>query len=231
MARRPSIPRPTARVVLARSGGYCANPSCHNDLFPKVLPGPVATVDNLAHIIGQSRKGPRGDDPLPLEYRNDPANIILFCGYCHDQADDVNASDTYSIEKLREWKRNHERRVRHGASTPQFETREELDSEVSRLLRENKGIWRNLGPESPAARDPFGEGAEIWRQQVRDVILPNNGRIVDLIDANAALLRNEELERFEDFRVHAAYLEFNYTQERRGGAPRFPEGFEEIFQK
>ncbi len=219
-------------MVLARSGGYCANPSCRIDLFPPIAPGRIATVDVLAHIIGQSRAGPRGDDPLPLEARNDGSNIILLCPTCHEIVDDLNASDVFTPDVLREWKRDHERRVRHGAAIPTFETRAELDAAVSRLADENHGIWRNLGPESPAASDPVGEGAQAWREQVLRTIIPNNRRILELVDANRQLLTSNELAVVEDFRVHAAALDLNYTSGRwRAAAPRFPEGFEHLFAR
>ena len=64
--------------MLARSGGYCANPSCRRDLFPAVAEGRVATILDLAHIIGDSPHGPRGDDPLPLEARSDGSNVIVL---------------------------------------------------------------------------------------------------------------------------------------------------------
>jgi hypothetical protein len=218
-------------MVLARSGGYCANPSCRRDLFPPVGSDGIATIDELAHIIAQSPAGPRGDDPLPLDARNDGSNVILLCPSCHRLVDDMNASDTFTPEVLREWKREHERRVRHGAAVPKFESRNELDQEVSRLLRENHGIWRQLGPESQtAAEDPYGEGADVWREQVIARIIPNNRLILELVDANNDLLDNSELSVVEDFRVHAAALELNYTSgRRRAGAPRFPTAFAEMF--
>jgi hypothetical protein len=218
-------------MVLARSGGYCANPSCRRDLFPPIAPGRIGTIDELAHIIGQSREGPRGDDPLPLEARNDGSNIILLCPTCHEIVDDMNATDVFTPEVLREWKRDHERRVRHGAAIPTFGSRAELNAEVARLLDENHGIWRNLGPESESARDPVSEAAAQWRDRVLRAIIPNNRRILELIDANRDLLDTDELSVVEDFRVHAAALDLNYTSgRRRAGAPRFPDRFSDLFR-
>lgn len=187
-------------------------------------------MDQLAHIIAQSRQGPRGSDPLPLEVRNDGSNIVLLCPTCHAIVDDLNASDIFTPDLLHEWKRNHERRVRHGAAIPTYEQRAELDHAVSALLDENHGIWRNLGPESEAGQDPVGEGAQNWREQVLAVIIPNNRRILEFVDANRNLLTKEELATVEDFRVHAATLDLNYNSGRwRAGAPRFPEQFPELF--
>ena len=228
---RAKIPAGTARMVLARSGGYCANPSCRKDLFPPIAPGRIATVDQLAHIIAQSPKGPRGEEPLPLEARNDGSNILLLCPTCHGLVDDLNASDIFTPDLLKEWKRNHERRVRHGAAIPNFDNRREFGAAISALLNENHGIWRTLGPESPAAEDPIGEGAQNWREQVLTTIIPNNRRILEIIDANRELLIPEELAVVEDFRVHAGALDLNYNSGRwRAGAPRFPAPFAQLFR-
>jgi len=217
-------------MVGARSGGYCANPSCRRDLFPPIAPGRVATIDQLAHIIAQSPEGPRGGASVPLEARNDGSNIILLCPTCHDIVDDMNATDVFTPEVLHKWKRDHERRVRHGAAIPTYETRGDLNASVARLLDENRGIWRNLGPESSSADDPVSEAAAQWQDRVVRVIIPNNRRMLELIDANRKLLKVDELATVEDFRVHAAALDLNYTSGRwRAGAPRFPEYFQGLF--
>jgi hypothetical protein len=218
-------------MVLARSGGYCANPSCRLDLFPPIAPGRIATIDQLAHIIAQFPAGPRGAEPLPLEARNDGSNIILLCPTCHAKVDDMNATDVFTAEVLLEWKLDHERRVRHGAAIPAFETREELNAQVRPLLDQNYGIWRNLGPESEAAADPVSEAAAQWQNRVLHAIIPNNRRILELIDANRDLLNGQELDVVEDFRVHAAALDLNYTSGQwRAGAPRFPGAFADLFE-
>jgi hypothetical protein len=168
---------------------------------------------------------------MALEERNDPANIILLCPTCHVLVDAMNATDIFTPDLLRQWKADHERRVRHGAAIPQFESREQLDDAITRLNRENYGIWRNLGPESPAGRDRGGRGVDLWRERVRNTILPNNRRILELVDANIELLTDKERAVVEDFRVHAAAFDLNYSSGQwRAGAPTFPSRFAEIFE-
>jgi hypothetical protein len=218
-------------MVLARSGGYCANPSCRRDLFPPIAPGRIASIAELAHIIGQSQEGPRGQSDIPVEARDDGSNIVLLCPTCHEIVDDMSATDVFTAEVLQRWKQDHERRVRHGAAIPTFDTRSELNAAVARLLDENYGIWRNLGPESSAADDPLSEAATQWHDRVVHVVVPNNRRVLELIDANRDLLDQQELAAVEDFRVHAAALDLNYTSGRwRAGAPRFPDSFSGLFR-
>lgn len=228
--RRVDIPAGTARMVLARSGGYCANPSCRRDLFVALPSGHIATLDELAHIIGQSTGGPRGDDPLPPEARNDGSNIVLLCPTCHTLIDNRMATDTYSPEVLRQWKADHERRVRHGAAIPTYDDRAELNGAVSGWLRENEGIWRNVGPGGSSRDDPMGRQIPLWRHGVMNTIIPNNRRILEVIDANAHLFGDAELALVEDFRVHAGALELNHTSsDWMAGSPRYPERFGELF--
>src|SRR4051794_23507716 len=96
--RRNPIPAGTARMVLARSGGYCANPSCRRDLFPPIAAGRIATVDTLAHIIAQSVQGPRGDHPMPVAARDDGSNIVLLCPTCHVLVDNMSATDVFTAD-------------------------------------------------------------------------------------------------------------------------------------
>jgi hypothetical protein len=218
-------------MLIARSGGYCANPSCRRDLFPEIAPGRTTTIAQLAHIIGQSLEGPRGDDAMPLEARNDGSNVVLLCGVCHDIVDDMSATDIFTPELLRQWKEDHERRVRHGVALPTFNERRQLNGVVRPLLDENYGIWRNLGPESEAAaNDPLGEGVELWRNRVVNVIIPNNRRILELLDANRHLLDTGEADVVEDFRVHAGALDLNYNSGRwLAGTPTYPAAFTALF--
>lgn len=167
---------------------------------------------------------------MPLAARNDASNIILLCSYCHDLVDDVNATDQFTPEVLRRWKRDHEDRVRHGAAVPTFEDRSTLNEEIRSLLRRNRAIWTQYSPESEAGQDPLSELAQTWREEVVATLIPNNRRILELIDANKSLFTVEELAGVEEFRLHAAALDLNYTSgQRRAGAPRFPADFDSIF--
>jgi hypothetical protein len=70
-----------------------------------------------------------------------------------------------------------------------------------------------------------------WQDRVLHAIIPNNRRMLELIDANRHLLEDKELATVEDFRVHAAALDLNYTSGQwRAGAPRFPTRFPSLFE-
>ena len=101
-----SISEKTKRLLLVRSGGFCANPHCHSDLFPFFESGEITNIEELAHIIGQSEDGPRGENDLPSNERDEFHNIIILCPNCHTIID--KNSHLYPIETIKEWKKNHQ---------------------------------------------------------------------------------------------------------------------------
>jgi hypothetical protein len=59
-----------------------------------------------AHIIGSSKRGPRGDELLSAQLAKSPDNVMLLCDEHHRIADGF--EDDYSIRTLRDMKREHE---------------------------------------------------------------------------------------------------------------------------
>jgi hypothetical protein len=219
------------RLLLARSGGYCANPDCPDpDLFPKVEDEHVPTVAKMAHIIAQSPAGPRGDEDLPQSERDEYDNLVLLCPRCHDLVDVMKLSGTYTVELLRGWKRRLEERVRRAVGVRRFSSREELNREIAARLRKNHGIFRAYGPESQFAENPLSDAPETWRKLVRQEILPTNRDILELLDAHRGLLTAEELDLVEDFRAHVfGFAENHLSGERRADVPRFPSRMNKVF--
>lgn len=228
---RRRIPVPVQRVLLARCGGYCANPDCPApDLFPAADQDHVSTVADMAHIIGQSQAGPRGDAPVPESERDQYDNIVLLCRNCHGLVDEMRLTGRYTVDLMRRWKRRIEDRIRRAVDVPRFDDRQQLGRRVDALLRINRGIWRNYGPESAFADDPFSEGPESWRRLVRSEVLPNSREILQLIDANAHLLTRDELEIVEDFRAHVyGFAQNHVSGERPVDVPRFPPAMDDLF--
>jgi hypothetical protein len=219
------------RLLLARSGGYCANPECPDpDLFPRVDDEHVPTVAEMAHVIAQSAGGPRGEAALPGSERDEYANLVLLCPRCHALVDQMKLSGTYTVELLLQWKERLERRIRESVGARRFSNRTQLNEAVSALLRKNNGIFRNYGPESEFAEDPFSDAPDTWRTLVRREILPNNREVLRLLDANRRLLTADEHDLVEDFRAHAyGFAENHLSGEPRADVPRFPTKMNEVF--
>ena len=71
-------------------------------------------ISEKAHIFSFSERGPRGWEPL-ARYRhglNDIANLLLVCHDCHKTIDQDTNGTRYPASLLREWKCQHEERVR-----------------------------------------------------------------------------------------------------------------------
>jgi hypothetical protein len=228
--QRMAITADVERLLLARSGGFCANPTCRGDLFPDIESGQVATLKELAHIIAQSPKGPRGEDQLPETERDTYDNIVLLCPSCHALVDKMKLAEIYDAELLREWKREQERRIEEAVNVPRLGSRDELIERVRGLLRDNKAWWEQYGPESPAAEHPLSEASETWLRGVRRTLIPNNWQVIHLVERNADYLNEHELEIVSRFKVHAeAFANRHLAGELDPYAPRYPVEMDDVF--
>lgn len=104
------------KSLFARSGNQCAFPDCTQRLVePRNGQDTDATIAQIAHIVADSRQGPRGGFPMCDEDRNQHPNLVLLCGVHHDLIDAQ--PHTYSVQVLRQMKADHEERV-HRALFP-----------------------------------------------------------------------------------------------------------------
>lgn len=69
----------------------------------------AAQIGEMAHIIGSSEDGPRGDGNFPKDKLDDYENLILLCPTCHKKID--KQPNSYSPSDLRELKIDHEKWV------------------------------------------------------------------------------------------------------------------------
>src|SRR6266496_2260193 len=172
------------RLLLARSGGRCANPGCRADLFPDLESGFVVAAQDMAHIIAQSEAGPRGASSLQSAERDQYENVLLLCPNCHRLVDKMKLTGVYDEELLAEWKRQHEERIRNAVDVHRLGSRDELMEHVRELMRENRVWWETYGPESVAADDPLSEAPRIWLREARRDLIPTNWAIAGLIERN-----------------------------------------------
>lgn len=101
---------PTVIIRLwTRAGGRCE--FCNENLLRDSLTLQEANLSNVAHIVAVSHDGPRGDDPLSVEERDDIENLMLVCRKHHALIDSPENAHEYPVERLREMKRAHEDRI------------------------------------------------------------------------------------------------------------------------
>ena len=108
---RKSIAEKELKALIALSGNVCAFPCCKTQF---VSPGNSADdavfLGEMAHIVGDSHQGPRGDFPMSDDDRDKHTNLLLLCGDHHKTID--SQPRTYSVSVLRQIKEDHEGRIR-----------------------------------------------------------------------------------------------------------------------
>lgn len=96
-------------LLWASSGGRCAFRDCAAALVESVN-GTWVTVGEIAHIHAHSRGGARFDPTQAAAAVDSYENCILLCRRHHRMVDD--APRDFPVDRLREWKRQHEARHR-----------------------------------------------------------------------------------------------------------------------
>jgi len=223
-----SISPKTRRLLLAKSGSVCANPNCHFDLFLLFESGSITNIEELAHIIGESKSGPRGNEDLTE--RDEYANLVVLCPNCHTIID--KNPEIYTVETIQSWKKQHEEKLNSLFSIPKFSNRKDLRSKIEKLLLENFSIYNIYGPNSEEANGkPLSDYAEIWEQKTIQTIIPNNRMIKLLVEANYELLNLEEKKIFERYKRHCEDFEYNKLSGDKISNPQmFPQEFEKILK-
>lgn len=214
------------KLLWGRAGGMCSKPDCTEDLTALVESGNYI-VGEMAHVIGRKptakRSTPEGG---PDTYNN----LILLCPTHHTHIDKA-PEGTFPAELLHDWKRKQEETIRSAGCTIRYVSFEELRREISRLLATNRAVFRAFGPRSDTAvTDPSSNLFSIWELRRLDRIVPNNRRILNLLDANASLIPSSNLEVAERFRVHAEAYE-RHVVHRLDSYPLFPTEFEQAFSE
>ena len=165
----------------------------------------------MAHIFAASEGGPRAYAELSQEERGSYANLILLCPTCHTTID--KAPNDFPDELISRWKQDHVRRIAEVFGAVSYENRESARKAVDPLLTENRAIFDQYGPNNDYRFNPESEIAEAWQRKVLSKILPNNRKLLLIIDANRGLLSAEEVNTLERFRQHVDDLEARHLNE------------------
>lgn len=101
-----------ARRIWVAAGGRCT--FCNRWLLGDEVTGQQVFTGQLAHIVGWdiAEGSPRGDEPLPVDERNGAENLMLVCYDQHRVIDNKSLWDVYDVDRLRRFKRVHERKIR-----------------------------------------------------------------------------------------------------------------------
>lgn len=130
------------KLLWGRSGNRCAFPGCKIELTSS---GSLQAIGEIAHIIAKSKDGPRGDEELIIEQRDDYKNLILLCPTHHKIID--TEIDKYSVSELKKIKKTHENWVSESLEKGELHVEKIDNSEFlekrNKFLEEftDKNIW------------------------------------------------------------------------------------------
>lgn len=208
-----------------KAAGRCAFPVCGFDCLEYVVQNSPVVIGEMAHVIAKKPNGPRGK---PGGGEDTYENLILLCP-THHRLIDKAPEGSYPEELLHEWKVSHETRVMNSLKSPAFANRHELNAFVRKRLVENHTCWDTYGPESDIAKGNSNSGAgEIWPYRKLSLLVPSNKSIAVAIRENFSFFSTKEYRLCCKFIEHAEGFEKSCLKPLED-VPRFPEGFEGIF--
>jgi hypothetical protein len=161
--------------LLLECGGSCAFPGCNRQLVsPDSSLESGAVIAELAHIVADSREGPRGGSSLTEAERNRHDNLIVLCPEHHKVID--SQPNTFSIQVLRQMKLDHLAQIQSrlhpetsAVATPKLIT-EQIQSTLLRVS--------HLGLELVIADPHLGEFAadESFTLELLELLIPPDMR-------------------------------------------------------
>ena len=215
------------KLLWGRAAGVCSNPGCREKLTATGANGESFLTGEMAHQIAQSPDGPRGADG-----RGDDTydNLILLCPTCHRTVDKAPVG-TIPVDTLKEWKKIHEDWVDSWSVEGMYTTSAEVAQEIQRLFIENRAHFEEYGPKSDAAvENPASTAHAIWVARKLDTILPNNRRIVSLMEKYSGIMPVAVVASFPQFKMHAVAFEGNQYN-RVEKYPLFPISFSDAIEE
>lgn len=111
-----------------------------------------------------------------------------------------------------------------------FKTRKEVKKALRSMFLENKNIFDNYGPMTEERFNPESELPEQWLRKIETFILPNNKKIVEIIENHRALLLECELEVFEIYKQHVDDFEAKHTGKSKANGTTFPQDILNILE-
>lgn len=109
MTKKRDIPLPIRCMLWGRAAGRCEFAGCNKPISFHPKTKEDVNLAEVAHIIGFSKDGPRGEKELSEELAKDISNLMLLCGDCHTPIDANKAR--YTVDLLRTMKKEHESRA------------------------------------------------------------------------------------------------------------------------
>lgn len=225
---RKPLSKSDERQLFAQSAGTCL--LCSTDLFPRSPVSKVSiSIGELAHIIAHSDDGPRSSPAMKANERDGPENIVLLCPTCHTIVD--KHPQDFPVEQLHLKKGQRKSAIEAIGGTATFNTRESARKAAQTLLRRNRILFEQYGPNPLDGSTDSVESAQAWSTRVIEEIVPNNRFLIALVMVNSDLATESECEAAELLRQHTDSLERKHRDDVLiAPVRRFPQEIESIFQ-
>jgi pimeloyl-ACP methyl ester carboxylesterase len=113
------------------------------------------------------------------------------------------------------------------------ERRERINKALTEIHQENERIFKQYGPLSVKAQHyPISELAYYWKEKCKTDIIPNNRKILSILEENKQLIPMEKLNILEEYKNHLEVFEINHTTDHViSDPPTFPSGILNILYK
>lgn len=182
--------------------------------------GDTVHFAEMAHIFAASDDGPRANTNLSERDRGAYENLILLCANCHTMVDKL--PDDYPNTLMVRWKRERADHLAALFAAAPLPSRAEVRQAIEPFMAANKVVLDTYGPGSDAQFDPESDAPETWRRKMLGVIIPNNKRIVAILDKNRDHMAVGEVTTLEEFRQHTDDLIARHLEGITGGRPYPP---------
>lgn len=216
---KASPDRVTTLRLFADSGGYCQNPTCLQPIF-RDIGGDHIHIAEIAHIISAGKSGPRTDVKATDEQKGDYGNLILLCPTCHTVID--KAEEKYPDARIQEWKSRHRDAIAAAFGTVRQPDRASARKALAALFAQNAEVFHKYGPHVEANQNPESDLPVLWRRKIASVLVPNNRKALQILEANREHLLHEELSVVEQFRQHVDDFEAKLLDPSSPSGLQFP---------
>ncbi|WP_176885124.1 HNH endonuclease [Dyadobacter soli] len=213
--------------LFADSAGYCQNPDCNVNLFLTVGQTEFHIAE-MAHIISAGQGGPRTNQSTSEQEKGDFSNLILLCPTCHTKID--KAEQEYPEIIIKEWKKHHSEKINSVFNIKQFKNRTTARQAIVPILNENKAVFDIYGPLTDYRYNPESEIPKLWLSKIQQIILPNNRKLLRVLDNNYTLISDIEAKTVEIFRQHVLDLEAKHINQEEIEVLKFPSQLHLIFE-
>ncbi len=173
---RDNFPKPVVDVLAKRAAFICSNPDCRAlTVAPsKQDETKFLYIGKAAHIYAAAEGGPRYDATMSPEQRKLASNGIFLCSNCADMIDKNNGFD-FPVDRLQDWKNNHEEWVAANLNKQQLEPQPTAVTFNVMSVGQQGGITAgvvNVGPQPRNINDRV-------RRQLAE-LLPDKSRTVTI---------------------------------------------------